>query len=155
MAILASAVASVSPARAETRLNFLLGSEFGGGMGAGLELGDRDTFLVGAGPAVGGGYSSVEGWIGFIAPGVSAGYRHYLGGWFVGPTLACNYAATTRSVQPKGTFYATGLLEAGYRWTWASGWSVKLGLGTGRSFNLDTGDPDWTGSVIVGVGLRL
>jgi hypothetical protein len=47
--------ALAAPAQAGTTLNLLAGTEFGRGVGAGLELGGTDTFVVGAGVALGAG----------------------------------------------------------------------------------------------------
>jgi hypothetical protein len=115
-------------------------SEHGGGLGVGVELGDGPTtFVAGVGAALGFGYSSVEGWIGAVAPGLGLGVRRYLGGWYLGPTVGANLPAwSTRDRAGKaGTgddgWTAWGAIDVGHRWTVGTqrDWTIKLGLSGG------------------------
>lgn len=112
------------------------------GLGAGVELGDGPlTVVAGLGAALGFGYSSVEGWIGSVAPGVGLGLRGYLGGWYLGPTVGANYTVWSTREEPPGlamsaadddwTVWAAA--DAGYRWRLGADrdWSMKVGLSGG------------------------
>lgn len=127
--------ALAAPAQAGTTLNLLAGTEFGRGVGAGLELGGTDTFVVGAGVALGAGYSSSDGFVSSLAPGMAVGYRHYVSGWFLGPSIGINYeaASTEGAVHHPSAWTTSALLDLGYRWEWKDslGWNTRLGLGGG------------------------
>ena len=126
-----------SLALADASINTLSGSEFGRGIGVGVEAGGADVLVFGVGVAFNPGWSSIDGLEGSVSPGVAAGYRRYFGGWFVGPSVGINYnlLATTAAVVQEGTFTASALLDGGRRWTVGAGdrWNARLGLGIGVS----------------------
>ena len=149
--VLVLIVWSGSTARADDAMDVQVGvaSEHAG-LGLGVELGDGPyTIVAGVGADVGFGYSSVEGWIGAVAPGLGVGLRRYLGGWYLGPTVGANYHLWSTRDQP-GTFArraATddwtlwGAVDAGYRWRLGAGrdWAMKLGLSGGVARREDEG----------------
>ncbi len=112
------------------------------GLGVGVELGDGPTTLVaGMGATVGFGYSSVEGWIGAVAPGLGLGLRRYLGSWYLGPTVGANYTVWSTRDEP-ATFGRSaasddwtvwGAVDVGHRWRLGADrdWTMKLGLSGG------------------------
>ena len=122
-------------AHAETTFNFLVSPEFGRGLGAGFEFGQENSLVLGLGAQGGIGYSSSEGIVGGVKPGIAAGYRRYLGNWYFGPSLGVNYLALStggHGDHPR----ASTLLDAGYRWKWKNRptWNTKLGLGGGAQW---------------------
>lgn len=133
-ALLALSPLCSTQAAAQTRVNLLLGSEMARGLGASLEFGETDTLLLGTGAEVGLGYSSVEGWIGWLSPGIGAGYRHYFGNWFLGPTAGIQYHRPFQVTYYRwshSNIYVVG--DFGYRWLWdhKPGWNTRLGFGLG------------------------
>lgn len=126
---------AASPAPADTTFNFLAAPEFGRGLGAGLEIGKEDRLVLGIGAGFGAGYSSIEGFVGYVEPGVAAGYRRYLGNWYLGPSLGVSYRSlSTRSRDERPS--ASALLDFGYRFGWENDpkWNTKLGLGGGAQW---------------------
>jgi len=115
-------------ARAQTTVNLHAANEFGG-LGAGLEMGDRNALVMGAGVGVMIGYSSTVGWISSTAPGAGVGYRRYLGNWFLGPTIGGGYHIQGNpNVRPGDGWRGWGVLGLGYRWRWdRSNWNTMLG----------------------------
>jgi hypothetical protein len=119
-------------AHADTTLNVLAGTEFGRGLGAGLEFGGDHALVLGAGVAFRAGYSSISGYVGTVEPGIGIGYRRYFGPWFVGPSLGLNYTAVASSgaLVEEDTFSTSALLDIGHRWR-AGDHDLKLGFGFG------------------------
>jgi hypothetical protein len=136
-------VSSPSIARADDALDVQVGvANEHAGLGVGVELGDGPmTLVTGLGAAVGLGYSSVEGWIGAVAPGLGVGLRRYLGGWYFGPTVGANLHVWSSRDQPElfGTSAVSdgwtvwGAADVGHRWRLGAhgAWSMKLGLSGG------------------------
>jgi len=130
--------ARADPERDSTiTINFLSASEFGGGIGAGIEIGDRNTFVAGIGTGWGIGHATWSGWVLYLAPGAAIGFRHYLGNWYLGPTASVNESYFTIGRDPFGEstpqLALGGLIDGGYRWLWSGGsrWNTKLGLAGG------------------------
>jgi hypothetical protein len=151
-----------APARADDLLHVGVASEFGRGVGAGLELGTEDTVVLGAGAAFGIGYSSVSGWLGSLSPGIAAGVRHHIGGWFIGPSLGLNYHALASAEMPveADAFQASAMADLGYRWWLGASDDVVLRAGVSvglSSIVLDSRgetefDPVATGAFTLSVG---
>lgn len=145
-------------ARAEpaARIQAGIASEHGAGLGMGLELGDgATTLVVGAGLKSAIGYSSVEGWIGEIVPGLGLGVRQYLGNFYVGPTVGAGYKLwSTRDgrfeEEQEWTLRAIG--DIGYRWGGRDPGdsAFKLGVGLGARWNGEEWGSD--GSLTLAIG---
>jgi hypothetical protein len=83
---------SVANADVDSTLQAGIATEHGGGLGVAREFFFGDTTLVGGlGLSMALGYSSINGWVGAVAPGAAGGVRHYWGGLYVGPTVGVNY----------------------------------------------------------------
>ena len=148
-ALLLSFLALAPAAQAEpaARIQAGVASEHGAGLGLGLELGDGpNTLVVGAGLKTALGYSSVEGWIGAIVPGLGVGVRRYLGNFYVGPTVGAGYTLwSTRDERFEDEEWALRALgDIGYRWGGkrAGDSTFKLGLGLGVGWDGDDWEPD-------------
>lgn len=118
------------------------------GLGVGVELGDGPTTLVaGLGATIGFGYSSVEGWVGAVAPGLGLGLRRYLGGWYLGPTVGANYTVWSTRDEPgklardaaPDDWTVWGAVDVGHRWLLGADrdWSMKVGLSGGVAHKQD------------------
>lgn len=149
-----------SNALAQTKptLNLLAATEFGGGLGAGLEMGGRNTLVLGLGTGFGVGHSSVTGWFGEMRPGLGVGYRRYLGDWFLGPTGTASYRliAGTPAIGEKEGLAISGLLDFGHRWIWKDdpNRNTKLGFGGGIAWQIDGGiSPVFSVTLSIGFGL--
>jgi hypothetical protein len=149
--------ALMSTARAEpaARIQAGLASEHGAGLGMGLELGDGPrTLVVGAGLKTAVGYSSVEGWIGAIVPGLGLGVRQYLGNFYIGPTAGVGYTVwSTRDDRFEDEDWALSAMgDVGYRWGGKdpADSTFKLGLGLGANWDGDEWEPD--GSLTLAIG---
>ena len=140
-----------STARADDGMDVQVGTaNEHAGLGLGVELGDGPyTIVAGVGAEVGFGYSSVEGWVGSVAPGLGVGLRRYLGGWYLGPTVGANYTVWLTRDQPGKLARAAatddwtlwGAVDAGHRWRLGADrdWSMKLGLSGGVARREDEG----------------
>jgi len=136
--------ARADPERGSTvTVNFLSASEFGGGIGAGIEIGDRNTFVAGIGTGWAFGHTDGIGWHGLLAPGAAIGFRHYLGNWYLGPTASVNQSFPLGQDLTKSTpqLGLIGLMDVGYRWLWSGGsrWNTKLGLAGGVGWQTEDG----------------
>ena len=140
-------------ARADSAFNFLAGSEFGRGVGAGFEFGQTNTLVVGAGTRFGLGHSSATGWLGQVDPGAAIGFRRYFSRWFIGPSVGVNYLAYTTNRTVSSRVSTTALVDFGYRWPWTShpGWNTRLGISGGAEFK-SNGDVDPAVALTFGVG---
>jgi hypothetical protein len=144
-------------AHADTTFNFLAASEFGRGLGAGVEIGGRNTFVSGVGSGFGAGYSKPEGFIGELDPGVAFGYRRYFGDWFLGPSVGFNVVRIvhTSNLEPTATLGSL-LLDLGYRFRWRkpSRWQTRLGLSPGISA-APQGRLSFAGALTISVGVGI
>jgi|WetSurMetagenome_2_1015567.scaffolds.fasta_scaffold535097_2 hypothetical protein len=127
------AAATIGTARAETTFNFLVSPEFGRGFGAGIEIGGANKLTLGAGTGLGLGYSSLEGFVAAFEPGVTVGYKRYLGRWYLGPSLGVNRTYRLIPANIEGYSSVSALVDGGYRWQWKNkpSWNTRLGLGGG------------------------
>jgi hypothetical protein len=91
--------------------------------------------VVGAGLKTAVGYSSVEGWIGAIVPGLGLGVRQYLGNFYIGPTVGAGSTLwSTRDDRFEEEDWALRAIgDIGYRWggqdPGESTFKLRLGLG--------------------------
>jgi hypothetical protein len=140
----------------KTSLNLLLATEFGRGIGAGVEVGERNALVLGIGTGFGIGHSTATGWFGKVDPGVGLGYRRYLGNWFLGPTGIINYRflAGTPAIDEREGWGIAGLLDFGHRWIWKSdpNWNTKLGIGGGIDWRAADGSANPTFGLTVSIG---
>lgn len=157
VAILLSFLALTPAARAEpaARIQAGVASEHGAGLGVGLELGDGpNTLVVGTGLKTALGYSSVEGWIGAIVPGLGVGVRRYLGNFYLGPTVGAGYTLwSTRDDRFEDEDWAVRAIgDIGYRWGGKrpGDSTFKLGLGLGARWDGEEWEPD--GSLTIAFG---
>ena len=148
-ALIISSTALMSAARAEpaARIQAGLASEHGAGLGAGVELGDGPrTLVLGAGLKTAVGYSSVEGFVGAVVPGLGLGARQYVGNFYIGPTVGAGYTLWSTREAPfdheDWALRATG--DIGYRWggSHRGDSTFKLGLGLGAKWDGDEWGPE-------------
>jgi len=159
LAVVLGASCALAPrlSHADTTFNFLAASEFGRGLGAGFEVGSRDVFVAGVGSGFGIGYSSVQGVVGQLDPGVALGYRRYLGDWFVGPSVGFNVMhAVSTEERDRASELGSLLLDLGYRWRWSapSKWQTRLGLSPGVAMAPD-GAAHFSAALTLSFGVRL
>jgi hypothetical protein len=147
--LLLSCAGFVSVAHAEpaARIQAGLASEHGAGLGFGLELGSgASTLVVGTGLKTAIGYSSVEGLVGAIEPGVGLGVRRYLGNFYLGPTVGAAYTLwSTRDDQFENDGWVLRAMgDIGYRWGGRDpgDTTFKLGLGIGAQLEEEGWEPD-------------
>jgi hypothetical protein len=114
----------------------------GAGLGVELDLGASTTLVVGAGVAGNVGYSSIDGWVGGVTPGVAFGLRRHLGRWYVGPSLGVGYtiAASDGAAVEERQLDLTALLDVGYAWAVGRGDELRLGLSGGARFVPDAAE---------------
>jgi len=143
-------------AQTKPTLNLLAATEFGGGLGAGVELGGRHTVVLGLGTGFGVGHSSATGWFGDVRPGLGVGYRRYLGDWFLGPTVTANYRFIASAPAVGEGLVVSGLLDFGHRWMWKDNpnRNTKFGFGGGIARQIDGGiSPVFAVTLSIGFGL--
>jgi hypothetical protein len=139
---LAAGSAGAEPVEADaTDINWGIASEFGRGLGLGIERRltlNGDSLVAGVGAVGTIGQSSVEGTIYNVAPGVAVGYRKYLGGFYLGPSVGFNVTAAAKTSalsgeRDPGDLHLSAMLDVGYRWRLGASeaWNLRLGLSGG------------------------
>ena len=140
---IATFIATIYPAAVasaddgDTDINWGIASEFGRGIGLGVEreltlLGGGESVVAGLGFTGGFGNSSVTGATYTFMPGAAVGYRKYLAGFFLGPSIGANVTAASSS-GARGELSLSALFDLGYRFKLgrADRWNLRVGLGGG------------------------